>query len=144
MEEEKPSLPLVFKEKIEQMKGVDVKLVIQKKLTMSDVNGDDGRLSIPIDKKIEESIILTPTESLSLNIYVPQKKKERLVGISVSMLDHNLKIWDDMYLKKWKIGKSKVYNITGGWYKLVVEITWKNLGRYNFGLLDATVISILH
>ncbi|MCH94102.1 B3 domain-containing protein [Trifolium medium] len=121
MEEEQPSLPLAFKEKIEQMKGVDVKLVIQKKLTMSDVKGDNSRFYIPIDKKIEESILLTPSERLSLNIYVPQKKRERLVGISISMLDYNLKIWDDMYLKKWKMGKSEIYNITGGWDKLVVE-----------------------
>jgi hypothetical protein len=57
---------------------------------------------------IEESILLTPLERLSLNI-------------SVSILDHNLRIWDGMYLKKWKLGKSEVYNITGGWYKLVVQ-----------------------
>jgi hypothetical protein len=108
MEQEQPSLPLAFKEKIEQMNGVDVNLVIQKELTMSDVKGDNNRFNIPIDKMIEESILLTPLERLSFNI-------------SVSMLDHNLRIWDNMYLKKWKLGKSEVYNITGGWYKLVVE-----------------------
>jgi hypothetical protein len=108
MEQEQPSLPLAFKEKIEQMNGVDVNLVIQKELTMSDVKGDNNRFNIPIDKMIEESILLTPLERLSFNI-------------SVSMLDHNLRIWDGMYLKKWKLGKSEVYNITGGWYKLVVQ-----------------------
>jgi hypothetical protein len=95
MEQEQPSLPLAFKEKIEQMNGVDVNLVIQKELTMSDVKGDNNRFNIPIDKMIEESILLTPLERLSFNI-------------SVSMLDHNLRIWDNMYLKKWKLGKSEV------------------------------------
>ncbi|WJX73307.1 hypothetical protein P8452_57106 [Trifolium repens] len=94
MEQEQPSLPLAFKEKIEQMNGVDVNLVIQKELTMSDVKGDNNRFNIPIDKMIEESILLTPLERLSFNI-------------SVSMLDHNLRIWDNMYLKKWKLGKSE-------------------------------------
>ncbi|GAU40011.1 hypothetical protein TSUD_258040 [Trifolium subterraneum] len=121
VQEEQPNLPLAFKEKIEQLEGNDVKLVIQKKLTMTDVTRNNGRLSIPIGKKIEEGSLLTQEEGLYLD-YVPQKKgKHRLDGMSVSMLDTNLKLWDDMCFKKWKMGKSEVYNITGGWYKLVVE-----------------------
>jgi hypothetical protein len=137
MEQEQPSLPLAFKERIEQMNGFDVNLVIQKELTMNDVKGENNRFSMPIDKMIEESIFLTPLERLSLNIHV-------------FMLDHNLRIWDDMYLKKWKLGKSevyKVYNITGGWYKLVVQNDLKesqkiqlwsfrsNNNRLNFALV---------
>ncbi|GAU40009.1 hypothetical protein TSUD_258010 [Trifolium subterraneum] len=121
VQEEQPDLPLAFREKIEQMEGNDVKLVIQKRLTMTDVTRNNGRLSIPIGKKIEKSSLLTQEEGMYLD-YVPQKKGTRkLDGMSVSMLDTNLKLWDDMCFKKWKMGKSEVYNITGGWFKLVVE-----------------------
>ncbi|CAJ2633060.1 unnamed protein product [Trifolium pratense] len=120
VQEDQPDLPLSFKEKIEQMEGNDVKLVIHKKLTMTDVTRNNGRLSIPIGK-IKESSLLTEEEGLSLD-YVPQKKGTRkLEGMSVSMLDTNLKLWDKMCFKKWKMGKSEVYNITGAWYKLVEQ-----------------------
>ncbi|GAU40010.1 hypothetical protein TSUD_258020 [Trifolium subterraneum] len=119
--EEQPDLPFAFREKIEQMEGNDVKLVIQKRLTMTDVTRNNGRLSVPIGKKIEKSSLLTQEEGMYLD-YVPQKKGTRkLDGMSVSMLDTNLKLWDDMCFKKWKMGKSEVYNITGAWFKLVVE-----------------------
>ncbi|CAJ2633272.1 unnamed protein product [Trifolium pratense] len=92
VQEDQPDLPLSFKEKIEQMEG-----------------------------KIKESSLLTEEEGLSLD-YVPQKKGTRkLEGMSVSMLDTNLKLWDKMCFKKWKMGKSEVYNITGAWYKLVEQ-----------------------
>ncbi|MCH88383.1 B3 domain-containing protein, partial [Trifolium medium] len=100
VQEEQPNLPLAFKEKIEQMEGIDVKLVIQKKLTMTDVTRNNGRLSVPIGKKIEESSLLTQAEGMSLD-YVPQKKgSQKLDGMSVSMLDTNLKLWDNMCFKK--------------------------------------------
>jgi hypothetical protein len=122
VQEEQPDLPLAFKERIEKLKGIDVKLVIQKKLTMTDVTRNHGRLSVPIGQiKIEESSLLTQEEGMSLD-YVPQKNgSKKLDGMSVSMLDPNLKLWDKMCFKKWKMGKSEVYNITGGWYKLVEE-----------------------
>jgi len=120
VQEEKPELPLAFKEKIEQMEGCEVKLVIQKELTTSDVDKDQSRLSVPIGK-IEENF-LTPMEELSL-AYVPQKKKGRkkFVGMSVSMLDPNLILYIDMCFKKWKMGTGEVYIITNKWKKLVAE-----------------------
>ncbi|PNX74342.1 B3 domain-containing protein [Trifolium pratense] len=123
VQEDQPDLPLVFKEKIEQLEGNEVQLVIQKELTMTDVKKNNGRLSVPIGKmKIEENSLLTQEEGLSLD-YVPQKKgtSRKLEGMSVSMLDTNLKLWDNMCFKKWKMGESEVYNITGEWYNLAVE-----------------------
>lgn len=124
VQEEKPELPLVFKEKMEQMGGCEVKLVIQKELTMSDVDKDQSRLSIPIGK-IEENF-LTPTEELSLD-YVPQKKKGRkkIVGMHVSVLDPNLILYKDMCFKKWKMVTGEVYIITNKWNELVAENRFK-------------------
>jgi len=120
VQEEKPELPLAFKEKIEQMEGCEVKLVIQKELTKSDVDKDQSRLSIPIGK-IEENF-LTPTEELSLD-YVPQKKKGRkkIVGMFVPVLDPNLILYKDMCFKKWKMETREVYIITNKWNKFVAE-----------------------
>ncbi|CAJ2633061.1 B3 domain-containing protein At1g05920-like [Trifolium pratense] len=144
VQEDQPDLPLAFKEKIEQMEGNDVKLVIQKKLTMTDVTRNNGRLSLPIGKIIEESSLLTEEERLSLD-YVPQKKGTRkLKGMSVAMLDTNLKLWDKMCFKKWKMGKSEVYNITGAWYKLVEENHLEQDQKIQLGLLKETIISISH
>ncbi|CAI8586358.1 unnamed protein product [Vicia faba] len=61
----KAELPLAFKEKIEQMGGDEVKFVIEKELTNSDVTQNNGRLSIP-KGKINESF-LTPAEESYLD-----------------------------------------------------------------------------
>ncbi|MCI20283.1 hypothetical protein A2U01_0041445, partial [Trifolium medium] len=43
---------------------------------MTDMTRNNGRLSVPLGKKIEESGLLTQEEGLSLD-YVPQKKGTR-------------------------------------------------------------------
>lgn len=126
MEEERPELPLAFKEIIGHMKGSDVKLVIQKQLTKSDLTQNNGRLSIPKGRVIES--FLTPTEESCLD-YVRKRKgeeKNKIGSMVVSMLDHNLNLWDDMCLKKWKMETTEVYNITCGWNELVKDNHWEN------------------
>ncbi|XP_050878383.1 B3 domain-containing protein At2g24670-like [Lathyrus oleraceus] len=118
---EEPGLPFEFKEKIEQMGGIEVKFVIQKELTNSDVTQNSGRLSIP-KGSVKESF-LTPDEESYLDY--ERNKKEKITGMCVSMLDHNLNLWDEMCLKKWKMETSEVYNITEGWNVLVAENDWK-------------------
>ncbi|XP_058776716.1 B3 domain-containing protein At1g05920-like [Vicia villosa] len=120
-EVEEPGLPLEFKEKIEQMGGIEVKLVIQKKLTKTDVTRGNSRLAIP-KGKIKESF-LTPDEESYLD-YERNNKEEKIAGMYVSLLDHNLNLWDEMILKKWKMETAELYNITEGWNELVAENKW--------------------
>lgn len=42
-------------------------------------------------------------------------------GMPVFMLDHKLNLWDDMYLKLWKMETTEIYNITGKWYTFVAR-----------------------
>ncbi|XP_045828733.1 uncharacterized protein LOC123920516 [Trifolium pratense] len=117
LQEQRPELPLVFKEKIEQMQGSDVMLVIQKKLTKSDVEENNGRLSIPENQVINENF-LEPNEKSSLDYDRKEGRKKR-IGMSVSVLDPSLNLYNGMCFKKWKMGKSEIYNITGEWNELV-------------------------
>ncbi|CAK8538813.1 unnamed protein product [Lathyrus sativus] len=125
MEEERPELPLSFKEIIEHMEGTDVKLVIQKQLTKSDLTQNNGRLSIPKGRVIES--FLTPTEESCLDYERKKKgeKKCKIASMVISMLDPDLNLWEDMCLKKWKMNTIEVYNITGGWNELVKDNHWE-------------------
>lgn len=116
--QEQTKLPATFKEKIEQMEGSDVKLVIQKRLTESDLNPNSGRLSIP-KGKIQEKNFLTQLEESSLD--VREGKKKRILGMHVSVLCPNLKLSNNLCFKKWAMKTTKVYNITHGWSNLASE-----------------------
>jgi hypothetical protein len=116
IQEERPELPLAFKEKIEELKGSDVMLVIQKELTKTDMKKNNGRLSIPVKQVINEKF-LEPNEKSFLH-YRKEGRKRR-IGISVSVLDPSLELWERMSIKKWRMVNSDTYNITDDWYKLV-------------------------
>ncbi|CAI8587635.1 unnamed protein product [Vicia faba] len=103
------------------MGGDEVKFVIEKEVTNSDVTQTNGRLSIP-KGKINESF-LTPAEESYLDY--ERNKQEKIADIYVSLLDHDLNLWDEMCLKKWKMETAEVYNITDGWNELVEDNKWK-------------------
>jgi hypothetical protein len=117
IQEERPELPLAFKEKIEELKGSDVMLVIQKELTKCDLTKNHGRLSIP-EKQVINEKFLEPNEKSSLHYDRKEGRKQR-IGMSVSVLDPSLEVWDRMSIKKWRMVKSEIYNITDDWYELV-------------------------
>jgi hypothetical protein len=126
-EEEYPELPLAFKEKIEKMEGSEVKLVIQKKITMCDVTKSKSQFSIPIKKMIKDCKFLSTNEEMSLE-YARQKKKggKKLDGMSVSVLDPNLILHHDICFKKWKMEKkNETYNLTKKWNNLVEKNCFK-------------------
>lgn len=116
--QEQPDLPTAFKEIIEEMEGGEVKLVIQKELTETDLKPNNGRFSIP-RRMIQEKNFLTPSEEALLD--VREGKNKRLLGMSMSVLGPNLKLYDNMWFKKWEMKTTNVYNITREWNKLVTE-----------------------
>jgi hypothetical protein len=118
LQEERPELPLAFKEKIEELEGSDVMLVMQKELTKSDVTKNNGRLSIPKSECINWNF-LNSEEKSSLD-YVQGKHKD-CHTMSVSVLDPRVTKYDGMRLTKWKMVTSEIYNITSEWKKLVDE-----------------------
>jgi hypothetical protein len=85
LQEERLELPLEFKQKIEQMEGSDVMLVMQKKLTKTDVKANNDQLSIPKNECITEKFLNSEDKS-SLD-YV-RGKHEKCHTMHVSVLDH--------------------------------------------------------
>ncbi|XP_058746736.1 B3 domain-containing protein At2g32645-like [Vicia villosa] len=124
-EEEKPDLPLAFKEMIEHMEGRDVKLVIQKQLTKSDLTQNNGRLSIPKARVIESFLTTYEKSYLDYERNRKGEKKDKIPSMIVSMLDPNLNLWEDLCLKKWKMETTEIYNIACGWNDLVKDNKWK-------------------
>ncbi|KAK7372037.1 hypothetical protein VNO80_05405 [Phaseolus coccineus] len=109
-------LPREFQEKIQELNGCEVKFVTEKKLFSTDLNPKHARLSIPPTKIANK--FLSETEESSLNESI--KENGRLAGLSVTVLDPSLKEYK-MCLKKWKMEKSSIYNLTKGWNQIVSQ-----------------------
>ncbi|CAJ1971402.1 unnamed protein product [Sphenostylis stenocarpa] len=107
-------LPREFREKIQELNGREVNFVTEKKLFDTDLNPQNARLSIPPGKIVNR--FLSESEELSLNERMRESK--RLGGVWVSVLDPGLKEYK-MCLKKWRMEKSYVYNLTKGWNQMV-------------------------
>ncbi|TKY57295.1 B3 domain-containing protein [Spatholobus suberectus] len=117
-EQEQPheshGLPREVKEKIQESNGCEVKFVTQKKLSKTDVNRSNGRLSIPPSKIVNN--FLTQAEESSLDKRFGEN--QRLAGMPVFVLDPSLTEYN-MCLKKWSMERSYVYNLTKGWNQIV-------------------------
>ncbi|KAJ1389550.1 hypothetical protein SESBI_38167 [Sesbania bispinosa] len=112
-------LPMRLQEKIQEMEVREVKLVIQKKLFKSDLNSNNGRFSIPIQQiQHDARDFLLEREEHYLTVREGEGKIQKLAGISVSVLDPSLKLYN-MCFKKWKMEHTQVHNITSGWNNLV-------------------------
>ena len=107
-------LPREFQEKIQELNGCEVKFVTKKKLFSTDLNPKHARLSIPSTKIANRFLSQTEESSLEEGI----KENGKLVGLSVTVLDPSLKEYK-MSLKKWRMEKSNVYNLTKGWNQIV-------------------------
>lgn len=103
-------MPNEFKNIIMAKKGSDVKFVIQKKLSKSDMSGRFARLSIPKGQMIAE--FLSEDEQMSL-----QQKEEdgaRYKGMKVQLIQPSLNECS-ISLKKWKQGSNNSYMLTSPW-----------------------------
>ena len=80
VQEEQPELPFAFKEKIEQMEGSEVKLVIQKNLTKSDVKKEGGRLSVPASKVVKRLFLHHRKSRLWIMCLKRKKRGRRLLA----------------------------------------------------------------
>ncbi|XP_061341664.1 B3 domain-containing protein At2g31420-like [Gastrolobium bilobum] len=112
-------LPWAIKEKIQEMGGSEVKLVIQKSLFKTDLSPNHGRFSIPVQKMEKEAKNFVREREESIMAERQQQgQNQRLAGLPVFVMDPSLKFYN-MHLKKWKMEKAVVYNITNGWMDLV-------------------------
>lgn len=111
-----PQPPPCFQDKIDGLNGQDLKLVIEKKLTKTDVKPYFARLAIPKGQmrndflSQEDHTILEQREATGINYK----------GMEVPLIEPSL-AESTIVLKKWKLGRSKSYMLSSGWPKVVVD-----------------------
>ncbi|KAF8042397.1 hypothetical protein BT93_A0890 [Corymbia citriodora subsp. variegata] len=98
-------LPTIFMDKVMEMGGRDVRLVVQKKLSATDMNPSQSRLSIPKSQILQG--FLSDQEIRTL---------ESKDGIRVFLIDPCLELHQGLQLKKWCYGsKTFSYVLTERW-----------------------------
>ncbi|KAJ7950569.1 B3 domain-containing protein family [Quillaja saponaria] len=113
--EYQPELPVEFRNKIEELGGSNIKLVIQKELFGTDLNPNNGRFSIP------QTQILAEFLNESEMAFLDQRQRNnqgRLCGLDVLVLDPRL-VEFNLHLKKWKMETTDVYNLTYKWNEIL-------------------------
>ncbi|KAI4372571.1 hypothetical protein MLD38_010784 [Melastoma candidum] len=118
-----PYLPPLFRQYIDSLGGQEVKLVMQKVLTRSDLHPDSGRLTLPENQFVSNVNLLRKQESTIMMI-----TKEISVGVISSKLEEKafkLKVW--MTFKGARIAGqpeplvTRVYTLQGGWLDFARE-----------------------
>ncbi|KAJ1384603.1 hypothetical protein SESBI_42375, partial [Sesbania bispinosa] len=109
-----PDLPDQFMNRIRELDGSDVKYVMYKKLSNTDVNINNNRLSMP-SKQIRCDLF-TEREKAILR---STNEDNRPVGLEVVVLDPSLREFD-ITLKKWDMQSTSVYNLVKNW-KLILS-----------------------
>uniref|UniRef100_A0A0A0KUX9 TF-B3 domain-containing protein n=1 Tax=Cucumis sativus TaxID=3659 RepID=A0A0A0KUX9_CUCSA len=111
---ERPSMPVAMRDRILEMGGYEINLVIQKQLTDTDLNKNHGRLSM--NTKQLSFDFATEEESKLLS----EQENKNKMGINVMTLDDVLEE-RMLCLKKWKIGSGYVYCLMTKWNLMVEE-----------------------
>ncbi|WOG90576.1 hypothetical protein DCAR_0309820 [Daucus carota subsp. sativus] len=97
------SLPLKFKNRIREMGGDDVKLIIQKHMFAADVAQGQNRFSIPINQVREDAKEFLTEEEISR------------VPMELPFIEPNLDL-TRIVIRKWNYsGKSSSYALSGPW-----------------------------
>ena len=111
-----PDIPTEFKDIIMAKNGYDLKLVIQKKLSDSDMTDRYARLSIPKGQ--------IRTEFLSKEDQMKLQQKEgggvRYKGIKVLLIQPCLEL-STIQLKKWKFGSGTSYMLSSPWNEVAAK-----------------------
>jgi hypothetical protein len=106
-------MPTKFEDKIKGMQGSDIKLVIQKELTPSDLKVNNNRLTIPSGRMKHE--FLNKEEQVRLQ----DKEADGIhfKGMEVPLIEPGLQE-STIFLKKWQVGNTKPYVLSKPWIKV--------------------------
>lgn len=117
-----PEMPTTMRDRIEEMGGYEINLVIQKQLTDTDLNKNEGRLSMP-KKKL--AFDFTTEEERNL---LSQQENKNKKGINVMIMNNMVEDIRSICLKKWKIGSGNgdVYCLMTQWNAFVEETGLKS------------------
>ncbi|KAI3412930.1 uncharacterized protein J3R85_016757 [Psidium guajava] len=112
-------LPTIFMDKVLEMCGRDVSLVVEKQLSATDMNPGQSRLSVPMSQVITE--FLSDQEIRTLD------SKE---GIKVSLVDPCLEVHHGLQLKKWSYSSETFsYVLTNRWNAVAHPHKWNGLKK---------------
>ncbi|KAH7522683.1 hypothetical protein FEM48_Zijuj07G0164600 [Ziziphus jujuba var. spinosa] len=115
--ETNPNPPRRFMDRIQQLGGSEVKFLIQKTLSVTDVKKDQNRLSMPFSQI--HSDFLTPQERMFLSRKEDDGKHYQ--GMEVMVIEPCLD-QSSLCLKKWDYRSSSFsYVLIKNWYNLVVN-----------------------
>ncbi|KAE8009206.1 hypothetical protein FH972_005655 [Carpinus fangiana] len=128
-----PCMPTEFMDRIMGLQSSDIKLVIQKVLTDTDMKGSQDQLSIPKGQMRYD--FLSREEQVSL------EKKEadgkHFKGMEVPLLEPGLQE-SSIFLKKWKLGSSFSYMLSNPWINIATRNGSSRAIMYNFGHSEST------
>ncbi|XP_038905532.1 putative B3 domain-containing protein At3g24850 [Benincasa hispida] len=113
-----PEMPAALRDRIVEMGGYEIRLVIQKQLEDTDLNKNHGRLSMPIKKLLFD---FTTEEERKLLSEVENQNKKGINTVIIDDVEERM-----ICLKKWKIGSGDVYCLTTQWNSLVEETGLKS------------------
>ncbi|XP_012567500.1 uncharacterized protein [Cicer arietinum] len=114
-----PKLPIHVMDKITKLNGTKVRYVMCKKLFKTDLNVNNNRLSMPLNKITCD--FLTEREKKILDT----KEEDKPLGLEVIVLDSSFREFT-MSLKMWKMHKkskmqpTSVYNLIKNWKLLLL------------------------
>jgi hypothetical protein len=110
---EMKQMPTKFEDKIKGMQGSDIKLVIQKELTPSDLKANNNRLTIPSGQMKHE--FLNKEEQVRLQ----DKEADGIhfKGMKVPLIEPGLQE-STILLKEWQVGNTKPYVLSNPWIKV--------------------------
>ncbi|KAJ8751304.1 hypothetical protein K2173_016486 [Erythroxylum novogranatense] len=136
-----PDMPQEFKNRIQEMGGTEVELIIQKPLFETDLKKGEGRMSVPANQ-IQCHDFLTDEEKELLNML---DEREKLKAIETKVIGPNAtEETTNMNFKKWNMKKSNgsgssSYVLTTKWN----SISFRQEGQLCFALivLDPTRVA---
>uniref|UniRef100_A0A7N2MX91 Uncharacterized protein n=1 Tax=Quercus lobata TaxID=97700 RepID=A0A7N2MX91_QUELO len=102
-----PVLSIQFKHKIDELKGQDLKLVIQKQLSLTDMDSSSARLSIPKGQMRADFLAQEDQEQREPN-------STSCKGMQVPLIEPSLAD-STIILKKWKLDSGISYIFGSGW-----------------------------
>uniref|UniRef100_A0A2N9HFK4 TF-B3 domain-containing protein n=1 Tax=Fagus sylvatica TaxID=28930 RepID=A0A2N9HFK4_FAGSY len=109
-----PDLPTQFRDKINELQGSDLKLVIQKKLSETDMKSHFARLSLPNGQLRADFL---SQEHQTILQQRQAKGNGRYRGLEVPLIEPQL-VESTITVKKWKLGSSTSYTLGSQWQQV--------------------------
>ncbi|CAF1923884.1 hypothetical protein HID58_064099 [Brassica napus] len=94
--------------------GVGPKMIIEKSLTATDLNPNNGRLSMPPSQIVDEDFVTEVEKTI-------KEKGLSGKGLDATIIDCKLRRWE-VNLRIWDMSGRPIYNLLTGWNQVVKDI----------------------